>query len=74
MVVRPRLQFKSVKGDALGADRDISEVRPYVVVKSVPIHAEIPGRILQPDEPGQANSWSHLAGAFDHFGRENGLN
>ena len=56
MVVRPRLQFKSIKGDALGADGDCREIRTYVVVKSVPIHSEIPGRILQPDEPRQADN------------------
>lgn len=47
ILLRPGVQFKSVKGNALLADGDLSQVPPHLTVESVLIHSQIAGRIAQ---------------------------
>jgi hypothetical protein len=54
MLLCPGIEFKAVKRDALLADRDFCQMRPYGHIESVPIHAEVGGGIAQPQESWQA--------------------
>jgi hypothetical protein len=38
MVLRPRVQFKSIECDPLHADRDLGEARPDLGVEAVAVH------------------------------------
>ena len=49
MVIGPGVEVKSVEGDALITNGDLSEVGPHVGVEAVAVHAEILGRIADPD-------------------------
>jgi len=51
ILLHPSVQFKSVKGDTLFANRNFSDVLSYFSVETVPVHAEIERSIPQPDEP-----------------------
>jgi hypothetical protein len=42
-VIHPGVQFNSVEGDALITDRDFGEVRAYLGVEAIPVHAEVEG-------------------------------
>jgi len=41
IVVHPGVQFKPVEGNALPADTDFSDSRPYFGVEAIAIHAEV---------------------------------
>jgi hypothetical protein len=49
----PGVQFKAIEGDALGADRDLRELRPHLGVEPVAVHAEIERRVTKADEAGE---------------------
>jgi hypothetical protein len=53
MVLRPRVQFKSIECDPLHPDRDLGEVRPDLGVEAVAVHAEIAGGVAESDESGE---------------------
>ena len=45
MLIHPGIQFKSVEGNALIADRDFSQMWTHFAVEAVAIHAQIQGCI-----------------------------
>jgi hypothetical protein len=53
MLVGPGVQVKAVEGDALRADRDLSQVRAHLGVEPIAVHAKVAGRIAQPNDAGQ---------------------
>jgi hypothetical protein len=57
MFLRPRVQFKPIECDPLNADRYLGEARPHLGVEAVSVHAEITGRVTEPEEAG-----THLHG------------
>ncbi|HUV20256.1 MAG TPA: hypothetical protein VMZ32_00575 [Gammaproteobacteria bacterium] len=52
-MLHPGVQFKSVEGDALFADADFNEIRPYLGVEAVAVHAQVARRIAEADQPGR---------------------
>jgi hypothetical protein len=50
MLIHPGIQFKPVKGNSLGSNRDLDEQGPYFVIEAVTVHAQIGGGIPQPKE------------------------
>jgi hypothetical protein len=57
-LIRPGVEFKSVKGDAPLAYRDFAHVGAYFAVESIPVHAEVSGRMAEPYEARQ--EWERL--------------
>jgi hypothetical protein len=55
ILVEPGVQFKAVESDPLCANPNLGEIRAHLGVEPVPIHAEIPGRVLEPHNAGQQN-------------------
>ena len=53
MLLCPRVQFKPVEGNALGADRDLGEIAADLGVEAVAIHAEVARRVAESDEAGE---------------------
>ena len=53
IVVGPGIEVKPVEGDALRADGDHGEERTNVAIEAILVHAEIGGRVAQPDEARQ---------------------
>jgi hypothetical protein len=53
MFLRPRVQFKPIECDPLNADRYLGQARPHLGVEAVPVHAEITGRVPEPEEAGK---------------------
>jgi len=51
-LIYPGIQFKAVKGNALLSDAYFSQIRSYLGIKAVSVHAQISGRIAKPDETG----------------------
>jgi hypothetical protein len=58
-VVYPGIQIKAIKGNTLLSDANFNEIRPYLGVKAVPVHAEIEGSVPEADQ-----SWSDRVGLF----------
>jgi ribosomal protein S18 acetylase RimI-like enzyme len=58
ILVEPGFQFKAVESDPLCAKPNLGDVRAYLRVESVPIHAEITGRVLEPHNAGLQNQGS----------------
>ena len=52
MVVRARVQFKSIKGNPLSSDRQRGDIRPDRLIEQIAVHAQITGRMLQAYESG----------------------
>ena len=52
-MLHPGVQFKPVEGDALFADADFDEIRPYLGIEAVAIHAEVARRIAEANQPGR---------------------
>lgn len=50
IVVGPAIEVKTVKGDSLRADWDYIEERTNLAIEAIFVHAEIGGRVTQPDE------------------------
>jgi len=50
MLIRPRIEVKPVKGDALAADRDGRHEGANLAIAAVFVHAEVGRGIAQPDE------------------------
>jgi hypothetical protein len=50
ILIRPGIEVKPVKGDALGADRDGLYQRANLAIEAVLVHAEVGRGIAQPDE------------------------
>lgn len=66
-MIHPGVQFNSVKGDALLADPDFGDLRPYLGVEAVAVHAQVEGRVTQPQQARQE------AGLARHLGHQCGL-
>ena len=49
-MVHPGVQIKAVEGNALFADLNFNEIRTNFSIKAVPVHAQIEGRVPQPDQ------------------------
>ena len=49
IVVRPGIEVKTVKGNALGADGHLSEIRAHLGVEPVAVHAEVDRRVPEPE-------------------------
>jgi hypothetical protein len=47
IVIYPPIEFKSVKSDALGPNRNFGEMRTYFVVETVTVHPKIHWRITE---------------------------
>ena len=58
-MVYPGIQIKAIKGNTLLSDANFNEIRPYLGVKAVPVHAQIEGRVPEADQ-----SWRNRAGLF----------
>ena len=53
IVIRPGIEVKAIKGNALGADAHLNETRAHLGVEPVAVHAEVERCIPKADEPGQ---------------------
>jgi hypothetical protein len=51
MLVHPGIEIKAIKGFALDADGDQRHPGPDLFIEAVLVHAEIPRRIPEPEEP-----------------------
>jgi hypothetical protein len=58
-LIHPGIQFKAIEGNALFPDANFNEIRPYLGVKAVSVHAQIGGRVPEADQ-----SWGNRAGLF----------
>ena len=52
ILVHPGIQFKPVESDAVFANPNLGDIWAYLGIESVPIHPEIPGRVLEPYNAG----------------------
>jgi hypothetical protein len=52
-LIYPGVEFKSVEGDALLADANFCQMRPYYCVEAVAIHTEVARRIAETNQPGR---------------------
>src|SRR5690242_18163545 len=59
ILLDPGVQFKAIEGDALGADGDFRELRPYLGVEPVAVHAEIERRVAKADEAWEQGRLVH---------------
>lgn len=50
IVVGPGIEVKTVESDSVRADRDYIQERPNVAIEAIFVHAEIGGRVAQPNE------------------------
>jgi hypothetical protein len=50
IVVGPAIEVKTVKGDSLRPDRNHGKKRTNLAIEAILVHAEIGGRVAQPDE------------------------
>jgi hypothetical protein len=48
-LLHPGVQFKSVEGYALFPDADFNEIRAYLGVKAVAVHAQVSGCVAEAD-------------------------
>jgi hypothetical protein len=53
MLVGPCIQVKAIEGHALDSDRNDGHTGAHLAVEAVLVHAEIPRRIPESDEPGR---------------------
>jgi hypothetical protein len=53
MLVGPRVEVKPIERHALDSDRDDGHTGANLAVEAVLVHAEIPRRIPESDEPGR---------------------
>ena len=49
-MVHPGVQIKAIESNALFADLNFNEIRTNFSIKAVPVHAQIEGRVPQPDQ------------------------
>jgi len=68
IVVEPSVQFKPIKGNALRAVTNFSEIGAYLGIESIPVHTEVlKGSLLSDGARGQfyapfeSNGWGVLA-------------
>ena len=66
IVLEPDVRFKAVVALSLLANRNLGDVWAHLGVESVPIHAEIPGSVLEPHNPGLQNDGSSASGFRGH--------
>ena len=61
-MIYPGVEFKSIEGDTLFADADFNEIRPYLGIEAVAIHAEVARRIPKANQ-SRSGRWRmlHLA-------------
>jgi hypothetical protein len=59
MVIRPSIQVKAIESDALGADWDGAEARPYLAVEAVLVHREIRWRVAEANKARRAGHGSN---------------
>ncbi|MCG8014623.1 MAG: hypothetical protein JAY97_00255 [Candidatus Thiodiazotropha sp. 'RUGA'] len=62
--VHPAIDFKSIKSNALFPDRNLGEVGSDLVVEAVTIHAQVVGRIPQPQQPGDQDRLGYRLAHF----------
>ena len=72
MLIRPRIEVKAIKSDAVGSDRDDGYGGAHLAVEAVLVHAEIPRCISEPDQSRHQNGGPQLderaqALTFDPF-------
>jgi hypothetical protein len=60
ILIRPGVQFKAVERHALTTYPDLGDERPHLPVEPVPIHAEVVGRIAQPQKTRHDFHYSFL--------------
>ncbi|MFB3088406.1 MAG: hypothetical protein ACE10E_08880 [Acidiferrobacterales bacterium] len=53
ILIHPGIQVKAIEGNALFADRDFSELGPYLGIEPIAVHAEIVRRVSQAQETGR---------------------
>ena len=53
ILIRPGIEVKPVKGDALGADRDGRHERANLAIEAILVHSEIRRGVAQADKPRQ---------------------
>jgi len=51
IILRPRIEFKPIERDSLGADRHEFKPRTHLAIEAVLVHTEIAWRIAQANEP-----------------------
>ena len=81
MLVRPGIEVKAIEGFALDADRNQRHPGPDLLVEAVLVHAEIPRRIPEPEQPreesgaSQVGNWAQVLirdGSVQAFRRRRG--
>jgi hypothetical protein len=50
-MVHPGVQIKAVEGNTLFTDLNFKKIRTNFSVKAVAVHAQVEGRVPQPDQP-----------------------
>ncbi len=53
ILLRPRIQFKAIEGDALDADADLGQPRADVAIEAIAVHSEVAGRVAEAEEAGE---------------------
>ena len=61
MLVDPGIEIKAIEGFALDADRNQRHPGPNLLIEAVLVHAEIPRRIPEPEQPWEEAGASHQA-------------
>ena len=49
-MLHPGIEFKSVEGDALPPDANFHQIRPYLGVETITVHAEVAGRVPEANQ------------------------
>jgi hypothetical protein len=49
LLLYPGVEVKAVESDALAADADLGEMRAYLAIEAITVHAEIEGGIPKTD-------------------------
>ena len=66
-MLRPGVQIKPVKGDALLTDRNFHDMRSNLLIEAVAVHAKIIGRIPESDESREKAAARFLTCSASHF-------
>jgi hypothetical protein len=53
IVIRPRVEFKAIEGDALHADPDLGQRRTDLAIEAIAVHPEVAGGVAESDEAGE---------------------
>jgi hypothetical protein len=52
IVVRPRVEFKAIEGDALDADPDFRQCGSDLAIEAIAVHPEVGGGVAEAQEAG----------------------